>query len=154
MFYSRAATCVQRHIDLAGGPEAVTLKTVGTPFLAESKHGEEDETKGGNLGKVALQVLMKLPYGARVARFDLLKPVQALAKRVSTWTAQCDQRLHRLMCYVHSTVNTVMEGHVGDTLKDCVVRVFADADFAGDSDAKSTSGCFEELFGPHTCFPS
>ena len=146
-------SCVSRYVDLAGGPTAVTLKTVGTPFLADSKSGEEDESQGGNLGKVALQVLMELLYGARVARYDLLKPVQALAKRVSKWTTQCDQRLHRLMCYVHSTTDVVMEGHVGDTLENCKLRVFADADFAGDSDAKSTSGCFEELNGPHTCFP-
>ena len=35
---------------------------------------------------------------ALVARSDLLRAVTALAKRITKWDAQCDVRLHRLMC--------------------------------------------------------
>ena len=44
-----------------------------------SKDGS-DQTKVGELAPSAASVLMKIMYAARVARFDLLRPVQWLAK--------------------------------------------------------------------------
>ena len=40
---------------------------------------------------------------SRVARPDLLSSVNMLAREVSRWTAACDRRLHRLICYMHQT---------------------------------------------------
>ena len=81
--------------------------------------GEDDEEPAGVLGKVATSVLMKVLYGARAARFDLLKVVQSLAGRVSRWTELCDQRLHRMMCYIWSTKDVTMKGYVGDKIALC-----------------------------------
>ena len=86
---------------------------------------------------------MEVLYGARAARYDLLRPVQSLAAKVSRWNEQCDQELHRLMCSVDTTKEITMNGHVGDSLWDCFTRIFADADFASEADGRSTSGVFE-----------
>ena len=96
---------------------------------------------------------MKVLYGARLARFDLLKAVQVLACKVSKWTINHDKQLHRLMGYIKATTHVCMKGYVGDTMDDLWIRLFGDADFVGEKDAKSTSGIFECLHGPNTMFP-
>ena len=51
---------------------------------------------------------MKILYGARVARYDLLRPVRALASRITRWTKLCDKKLHRLVSYINETVNVCL----------------------------------------------
>ena len=88
-----------------------------------------------------------------MARFDLLRAVQGLASRVTKWSSDCDKALHRLMCYVQSTLNYKMSGFVGDSLDKCNLWLFADSDHAGEHDNRSTSGGFLALVGPSTYFP-
>ena len=42
---------------------------------------------------------MKVPFAARMARFDLLRATRGLASRVTTWSPECDKSLHRLTVY-------------------------------------------------------
>ena len=65
--------------------------------------------------------LMKLLYGARRARSDLLRATNALARLLTKWTQRCDALLYRLMCYVHSTVDYLMIGWVCDP-RQCMVN--------------------------------
>ena len=44
----------------------------------------------GALQPLAASVLMKLLYTARMARYDLLRPVCRLATYVTKWTPECD----------------------------------------------------------------
>ena len=109
--------------------------------------------ESGQLDGIASAMLMKLLYGARIARWDLLKCISLLAARVTKWTRGCDVALHRLMCYVNSTKDLVLGGHVGDVIKDVGLVLYADADWAGDRPTfKSTSGCIEFLGGRTLCF--
>ena len=48
----------------------------------------------GRLAPVAARILMKILYGARCARPDLLRAVSHLACFFTRWTHQCDRRLH------------------------------------------------------------
>ena len=48
----------------------------------------------GKLSTVALKVIMKVMYAARLARFDLLRSVCDLARYLTKWTAEHDQRLN------------------------------------------------------------
>ena len=57
--------------------------------------------------------LMSVLYAARVARFDLFKPIQFLAKRITKWDQKCDARLHQLMCYISQTVDYLGYGLSG-----------------------------------------
>jgi hypothetical protein len=97
---------------------------------------------------------MKILYAARLARFDLLRAVNSLACHLTKWTKDCDRRLYRLVCYIHTTKHLRMIGWVGDPFDQVRPHLFADADFAGCTRTqRSTSGVHLALRGPRTCFP-
>ena len=81
-----------------------TLKPARTPFLDESKVENSSDNKEGLLAPIACKVLMEILYGARLARFDLLRPIAALASKVTKWDPVCDSMLHRLVCYINSSL--------------------------------------------------
>ena len=147
-------SCVKRYVDLAG-KDAKPLKQVSTPFHDERiarPIANETETKGV-LAPIAARVLMKILFAARMARFDLLRAVQGLAARVTKWSTECDKALHRLVCYIHSTLDVRLRAFIGDSIANCKLWCFADADHAGEYDNRSTSGCFLVLMGPNSYFP-
>ena len=97
---------------------------------------------------------MTILYMARVARYDLLTPVTYLASRITKWSRGCDRKLHRLMCYIETSQDYVLEGYVGDKLDDVRLTLYSDAAFAGCKiTMRSTSGVFLVLTGPNTFFP-
>ena len=96
----------------------------------------------GELAPHAASVLMKLLYAARLARFDLLRPINSLARHVTKWSKEDDKRLHHLMCYVNWSKKKKLVGCVGDPLDQVQMAMYADADFSGCVDSlRSTSGC-------------
>jgi len=109
--------CVSHYIELTGKTPD-TLKRVETPFIdiTTAKALEEDDHNRhkGALAPVASKVLMKILYAARVGRFDLLRPVCWLATKVTKWSTTCDVALHRLVCYINSTLDVACYGWVGD----------------------------------------
>ena len=145
---------INRYKELAG-PEFHNLKKAATPFYDDkiARPVEAEAEVKGKLAPIASRVLMKLLFAARMARFDLLRAVQGLASRVTKWSSDCDKALHRLMCYVQSTLHYKMSGFVGDSLDKCNLWLFADSDHAGEHDNRSTSGGFLALVGPNTYFP-
>lgn len=143
--------CVDAYVDLARG-RMKPLKKVPTPFVDENQPW--DEASQGILADVALRVLMKILYVARMARPDLLRATCVLARRVTKWCRECDRRLHRLVEYMSSSSDLKQVGYVGDRFEDVRLALFVDADFAGDrNDSKSTSGVFIAVVGAHTYFP-
>ena len=114
----------------------------------------ETERSAGTMQKAAPKILMKILYGARYARHDLLCAVQRLACRLTTWDRECDRGLHRLMCYVSHTIDHTMVGWIGDHPSKLTAHLFCDADFAGcPYTLKSTSGCHTDIEGPNSRFP-
>ena len=108
----------------------------------------------GELAPHAASVLMKLLYAARIARFDLLRSINMLARNVTKWSKNDDIKLHHLMCYVNATKGQKMIGWVGNELSELQVGVFADADYAGCGQSlRSTSGTHMLASGSHTRFP-
>ena len=91
-------SCVDRYLEVAGD---VKLNQVVTPELARK------EPVRGHLAPHAASVLMKLLHGARIARFDLLRQVNRLARNVHRWTDSDDRGLHHLMC------ETLAHGRLG-----------------------------------------
>ena len=145
---------VDRYEELAG-PKFHNLKKVATPFH-DDKIARPVETEAevkGELAPIASRVLMKLLFAARMARYDLLRAVQGLASRVTKWSSECDKSLHRLMCYVNSTLDVKLRSYIGDSVDQCRLWLFADADHAGKHDNKRTSGTPLALVGPNTYFP-
>ena len=95
---------------------------------------------------------MKILYGARYARPDLLRAVCGLATKVTKWDKQADKEIHRLIEYINSTLHYRLVGWVGDPKHMLEVALYADADFAGDISNKSTSGIALLIQGPDTRF--
>ena len=59
------------------------LELAKTPFLDESKlESTAGDSKEGLLQPIACKILMEILYGARLARFDLLRPFAALASKM------------------------------------------------------------------------
>ena len=108
----------------------------------------------GVLRNVALKILVKILYVARMARPDILRATCMLARRVAKWCHDCDRRLHRLLSYLQTTRESQQYAYVGDNFSSCRLALFCDADFAGDkSDSKSTSGVFLAAVGTSTFVP-
>ena len=144
---------VDRYCELSGIdrsiPKAVTIPSIDDHQLKP----EEFETRGELAGEAA-KVLMKALYGARLVRYDLLWIICSLARCVTKWTVACDRRLHKLICYINSTLDYVLRGTVGNPMELLSLKLFADADFAGcEKTARSTSGVFLCLVGPNTFMP-
>ena len=96
---------------------------------------------------------MKLLYGVRYARPDMLRAIGHLACFVTKWDELCDRKLHRLMCYVYSTLHYRLVNWIGDNAEDVGPHLFADADLGGCVQTqRSTSGAHLVMRGPNTCF--
>ena len=76
----------------------------GKVIKSKIKNNIEDPNARGTLQPLASSILMRLLYGARYARFDLLKAIARLASNVSYWSTDCDRRLMRLMAYVKASL--------------------------------------------------
>ena len=101
-----------------------------------------------SLAPHAASILMQLLYAARIARFDLLRSINTLARNVTKWSIQDDAKLYHLMCYVNSTLGKRMIGWVGNDMKDLSIALYADADFAGCAQSlRSTSGSHMHIQG-------
>ena len=147
-------TCVEKYCELAK-VDRKTLRHAATPFHEAriAKPVDPDKEPTGKLAGIASRILMKVLFAARMARWDLLRATQALASRVTKWSPDCDIALHRQICYINSSMNVKLKGFVGDKISECKLWMFCDADWAGDADSKSTSGCMIALVGPNTYFP-
>ena len=145
--------CVERYPELAQvGVDS--LKVVATPGMDEHSFSPEDWTEVGCLAPIAANVIMKVLYGARMFRYDLLHTVNALARDVTRWCRACDKKLHRLVSYIHHTYDWTLVSAVGDKLSGCWLLLYTDADFAGSlRDSKSTTGLYMALVGPATFAP-
>ena len=100
-------SCIERWSEVTGlSPD--TLKLVDTPSLNDSNFPDSDFTTPGALAGTdhkPAKIVMKILYGARVARFDILQPVVKLARFITQWTVACDKQLFRLMSYIKSTLD-------------------------------------------------
>ena len=139
----------------AGGGNA----SAGAPKRSSETDSEGDEPvptkEKAPLAIGPLKVIMKVFFAARFARPDLIRACTHLALYVTKWDRRCDQKLHRVMCYIKATLRWRHIGWVRDGIDDVAPHLFADADFAGCAQSsRSTSGSFLCVRGPSTFFPS
>ena len=157
------ASCVDKYLELTKQTKA-QLKRASTPFveiklellyqeLEEAEKADGNATHG-TLQPIASRILMKVLYSARMMRFDLLKIISLLASKVTKWTPVYDRLLHRMMCYIHDSLELKLFSWVGDSADELHLRLSADADLASDVPSmKSTSGIFLAIFGNNTKAP-
>ena len=148
-----AKKCVERYCELANKTTQQLYK-VSTPCIDDHHFTDEEMKLVGDLSKVCSQIVLKCLYLARIGRPDILWSVNKLARSITKWTKACDKRLNRLISYIHHTCECRQYCHVGNTCKQCRLRLFQDSDFAGDlEDSKSTSGGTLCILGGHTFVP-
>ena len=112
-------SCVDRYCKLTK-VDPKLLKHVPTPFHDNrvARPTEEGEPQG-KLQPIASRVLMKILFAARMARWDLLRATRSLASRVTKWSRDCDTALHKLVCYINSSLDIRMQGFIEDTIAEC-----------------------------------
>ncbi len=81
--------CLSKYEELCGD-KLKPYRKVLTPFIDDYNMDDEETQQAGVLSDIALKVLMKVLYAARVARPDLLRAVSYLARKVTKWTRGCD----------------------------------------------------------------
>ena len=137
---SHAKKCVERCCELENKTTQQLCK-VSTPCIDDHHFKEEEMKSIRELSKVSSQIVLKCLYLARIGRPDILWSLNKLARSITKWTKAGDKRLNRLISYIHHTCEYKQYCHVGNTAKQCRLRLFQDSDFAGDlEDSKSTSG--------------
>ena len=77
-----------------------------SPFLPAPEGGGDppqllEEGEEGALAPVAASILMNILYGARAARWDLLKIARLRATRITKWSKDGGRALHHLICYMY-----------------------------------------------------
>lgn len=123
------------------------------PFLPEDSLPAIDDESDRALASIAVKVLMKVLYVARIGRYGL-RATTFLAKLVAMWCRQCDRQLHSLMSHLHHTQGLKLYYYVGDRLGECRMSLICDAGLAGDkADCKNTSGVFLAAVRPATYSP-
>ena len=106
------------------------------------------------MNKFAASILMGLMYIARIGRYDLLKSVNVLTSKLTRWDITAEMELHRLMCYVWTTLGYRMVGWIASDAKDLGVHLFTDADLAGcPYTMRSTTGIHICLGNQYSQFP-
>ena len=97
---------------------------------------------------------MKALWLARRARPDTLRLSNELATRVQRWSRAEDKKVLRLIQYLEASLHYRLIGYIGNELEDVKLRLFIDADFAGESkDTRSPNGGYLVLSGSKTFFP-
>ena len=144
-------SAVEMYLKLSG---AETIEGAPTPFLPKGSILPEEWEEKGQLEEHACAVLMKLLWGARLGRPDVLRAITHLATLVSKWSKACDRMLHRLMAYVSQSTDYTLVGYINDLPEDLWLEIYTDSDFSGSPDcAHSTSGAWLQLRGPNSVWP-
>lgn len=108
------------------------LKHAATPFPPDGSISPEDEESKGELAPNARRILMKALWLGRLARPDIIKPINDLATKVQSWSRADDKRVLRLIQYIASTTHYRLVGTLQDKPEDLELHLYVDADFAGD----------------------
>ena len=119
------------------------LKSCETPFVSDAMLQPEGYQAQGQLAGSAAALLMKVLWLARLSRPDLSFAVVSLAGAISKRSRNHDLQLKRLLGYLKSTTHLGLEGFVPSTQVPPALKVYCDADLAGDPlTCKSHTGIF------------
>jgi hypothetical protein len=127
----------------------IKVKPVTTPYLPSAEAKKVEEKGGKHLyGVDAASPIMAGLYSARSARPDLNVSTLRLARRTTKWTVVDDARLLRYLGYIKLTAGARLQSQLStDDLETAVLRIWPDADLAGDAseDTHSSGGSWIEL---------
>ena len=97
----------------------------------------------------AARIVIKVLYGARFVRCNLLWPMCNIVRRVSCCSTADDRRLCRFIEYIHHHLDKTLQRFDGNNANDLAVMLWVDVSLADDlRDSKSTSGGTSLLWAP------
>ena len=134
-----AKKCVERYCELANKTTQQLYK-VSSPCIDDHHFKEEELKSVGELSRVWSQIVCL--YLGRIGRPEILGSANKLARSITKWTKACDQRLSRLISYIHHTCAYKQYYYVGNTAKKCRLGLFQDSDFTGDRTAQQNQKSF------------
>ena len=108
-------------IDAPMGPPYIPVIVGGQP-LDDDDPNPLPPSESGQLQPIAAKCLMKFLYGARMARYDILRAICHTASCVTKWTEQNDLDLYRLICYMRTTLRYKMVSWVGDPMENVMIK--------------------------------
>ena len=101
----------------------------------------DSETEPNQFHTEAARVIMKIMYGARMARPDLLRTIAYLARFLTKWNEDMDKRLQRLMSYIHHSYSYRTYAYMGEEQPTSTLDIYSDSDYAGCTQTqRSTTG--------------
>ena len=109
-----AMKCVERYCELANKTTQQLLR-VATLCLDDHDIKGEKLTSVGELSEVCSKIVLICLYLASIGRPDILWSVNILARAVTRCTRACDQRLARLISYIHSKSDCKQCCHAGNS---------------------------------------
>ena len=127
-----AKKCVERYCELVNKTTQQLYK-VSTPCIDENRFKEEEMKSVGELSQVCSQIVLKCYFLTRIGRPDFLWSVNKLARSITKWTKACDQRLNRLISYIHHMFEYKQYCHMGNTAKQCILGTASRLWFRGRS---------------------
>ena len=95
-----AKKCVERYCEFANKITGQLYK-VATPCMDDHQFKEEENETVGDLSTVCSQIVLNCLCLARIWRPEILWSVNKLARAVTKRTRACDNRLARLISYIH-----------------------------------------------------
>ena len=109
------------------------VTALGGDVTADETNAEvaDAETEPKQFHTEAARVIMKIMYGARMARPDLLRTVSYLARFLTKWNEDTDKRLQRLMSYIHHSYSYRMYAYMGEDQPKFTLDIYSDSDYAG-----------------------
>lgn len=114
----------------------------------------EDFEIKGVLRSACSRAVLKCLHVTRVARPELRRAVNSLAREATRWTIISDKRLHRLLSFVHYNRDPASKSWIGNIACERNLRMPCDGSFTGDlKDHESTSGSLLCSVGLHTFCP-
>ena len=125
------------------------LKEASTPFVPDGAIVNAHWDEKGALSTSASRVLMNFLWCARLARPNLIKPINVLTRKVSCWSLAGDK-----MCCLCTTPHLSLKSWIADPFESLSINLYTDADHESETEhAKSTSGMVLVLQGPNSFFP-
>ena len=89
------------------------IKHASTPFILEGSISSQD----------ACRILMKALWLGRLARPDIIKPINDLATKVQCWSRAEDKKLLRLIHYISATPHYRLAGSINDKEEDLELQL-------------------------------
>ena len=114
------------------------IKHFRTPHCDSGTLVETDDECVGQLSASSAELVMKLMWLGRISRPDIMVAINTLARNITGWSANDDERAARLVGYIAVTGDYAHVMQINDPPAKLWLSLYVDSDFGSSPDMKST----------------